>query len=105
MPFAVGGGIRSIEDIRSIIAAGAEKVVINSYAVENPDFIRLAADEFGSSTIAVCIDVKKKLFGGLQTWAMKGTKASGFSPVDFAKLMEEKELAKSLYSQLKKTVK
>lgn len=102
MPFAVGGGIRSIEDIRSIIAAGAEKVVINSYAVENPDFIRLAADEFGSSTIAVCIDVKKKLFGGLQTWAMKGTKASGFSPVDFAKLMEEKGAGEIIIQSIEK---
>lgn len=90
MPFAVGGGIRSLEDIRSIISAGAEKVIINSYAVENPDFIARAAAAFGSSTIAICIDVKKKLFGGLQTWTLAGTKASGHTPVEFAKLMEAK---------------
>lgn len=51
MPFAVGGGIKSIEDIRTIISAGAEKVIINSYAAENPDFIKEASDVFGSSTI------------------------------------------------------
>lgn len=90
MPFAAGGGIKSIEDIRKIIAAGAEKVIIGTSAAENPDFIREAADTFGSSTIVVCIDVKKKLFGGLQTWTINGTKSSGFSPVEFAKLMEEK---------------
>jgi len=90
MPFAAGGGIKSIEDIRKIIAVGAEKVVVGTYAAENPDFIRQAADTFGSSTIVVCIDVKKKLFGGLQTWTINGTKSSGFSPVEFAKLMEEK---------------
>lgn len=102
MPFAVGGGIRSLEDIRSIIAAGAEKVVINSYAVENPEFIREAADEFGSSTIAVCIDVKKKLFGGIQTWSNGGTKASGYSPVDFAKLMEEKGAGEIIVQSIEK---
>jgi cyclase len=90
MPFAVGGGIRSIEDIRKIISAGAEKVVINSYAAENPDFIKEASDTFGSSTIVVCIDVKKKLFGGLQTWTLNGSKSTKFSPIDFAKLMQEK---------------
>lgn len=102
MPFAVGGGIRSLEDIRSIIAAGAEKVVINSYAVENPDFIADAADAFGSSTIAICIDVKKKLFGGLQTWTMAGTKASGFSPAAFAKLMEEKGAGEIIIQSIEK---
>ena len=60
MPFAVGGGIRTIEDIRKIIGAGAEKVIINSYAAENPNFIREASETFGSSTIVVCIDVKNK---------------------------------------------
>ena len=90
MPFGVGGGIRSIDDIRSIIASGAEKVVINSYAAENPDFIREASETFGSSTIVVCMDVKKKLFGGLQTWTVNGTKSTGYSPVDFARLMQEK---------------
>jgi cyclase len=102
MPFAVGGGIRSLEDIRSIIAAGAEKVVINSYAVENPDFITQAAETFGSSTIAICIDVKKKLFGGLQTWTMAGTKSSGFSPVEFAKLMEAKGAGEIIVQSIEK---
>src|ERR1700748_1587667 len=54
MPFCVGGGIRELSQIREIISAGAEKVIIGSYAVENPDFIRQAAREFGTSTITVC---------------------------------------------------
>jgi cyclase len=90
MPFAVGGGVRSIEDVKRIIGAGAEKVIINSYAVENPDFIFQASETFGSSTIVVCIDVKKKVFGGLKTWVKSGSTSSNYSPVDFAKLMEEK---------------
>jgi cyclase len=90
MPFAVGGGIKTCEDIRKIIKAGAEKVIINSSAHFNPNFIKEAVDEFGSSTISICIDFKKKLFGGLQTWTHSGTKSSGYSPLDFAKLMEDK---------------
>lgn len=89
MPFAVGGGIRSVEHIRQLIAAGAEKVVISSYAVENPNFIRQASNEFGSSTIAVCMDVKKKFLGSNLVWTQGGKKSSSYKPVDFAKLMEE----------------
>lgn len=88
MPFAVGGGIEKIEDIQKIIAAGAEKVIINTQAL-NVDFIREAADTFGSSTIVVCLDVKKKFFGKKQTWTLAGEKASGYDPVDFARIMQD----------------
>jgi cyclase len=90
MPFAVGGGISTIEDIRKVIAAGAEKVVICSAAANHPEFIREAADEFGSSTITVCIDVKKKFLGGTKIWTHSGSKATSYTPVEFARLMEEK---------------
>ena len=102
MPFSAGGGVRSIEDIRKIIEAGAEKVIVNSYAVENPDFIREASETFGSSTIVVCMDVKKKLFGGVQTWTKAGTKSSGYSPVDFAKLMEENGAGEIIVQSIEK---
>jgi len=88
MPFAVGGGIAKIEDIKKVIAAGAEKVIINSHAL-NLKFIREAADTFGSSTIVVCMDVKKKLFGKKQTWTMAGEKANGYNPVDFGRIMQD----------------
>ena len=55
MPFTVGGGISNIEDIRTLLSIGTEKVAINTQAVENPQFIREAADVFGSSTIVVSI--------------------------------------------------
>lgn len=89
MPFCVGGGIRELSQIKKILSAGAEKVVIGSYAVENPGFIKEAADAFGSSTITVCIDVKKKLFGKEQVWTVNGTKSSGLDPLEFAFLMEK----------------
>lgn len=90
MPFAVGGGIRSLDDIRALISAGAEKVVIGTHATHDPEFIQLAAETFGSSTIVVCIDVKKKFLKGQRVYAKAGSHATEFSPVEFAKLMEER---------------
>jgi imidazole glycerol-phosphate synthase subunit HisF len=90
MPFAVGGGIRSLQDIRNILSAGAEKVVLNSSAAENPDFIAQAAESFGSSTVTVCIDVKPKRFGGARTWTSGGTRPTEYAPDEFAKLAEDK---------------
>jgi cyclase len=89
MPLSVGGGIRTIDDIKNILLSGAEKVVINSYAAENPNFIKLASDYFGSSAIVVCIDVKNNLFGKPRVWVRNGTKLVKYTPVDFSKLMED----------------
>lgn len=89
MPFAVGGGIKSLEDIRSLISAGAEKVVIGTHAARDPEFIQLAAETFGSSTIVVCIDVKKKFLKGNRVYVRCGVHATEFSPVQYAKMMEE----------------
>jgi cyclase len=102
MPFAVGGGIRTIADIKEIINAGAEKVVINTQAVENPDFIRQAAEEFGSSTIVVSIDVKKKVLGKVQVHTMGGQKATGLDPVEFARQMEDKGAGEIIITSIEK---
>ena len=90
MPFSVGGGIRKLDDIRRILEVGAEKVILNSIAGENSDFVAEAANEFGSSTIAVCIDLKKNIFGKKQVVLCSGKKASTTNPVEFSKQMQEK---------------
>jgi len=90
MPFAVGGGIKTIEQIRKIIGTGAEKVIINSYAAQNPDFIRQASETYGSSCIVVCIDVKKSFFGKEKTYILNGSQSTKFSSLEFAQIMEEK---------------
>lgn len=59
IPLCYGGGVRSIQMIKEILKVGIEKVSVNTFATENPNFIRKAADNFGSSTIVVSIDVKK----------------------------------------------
>lgn len=102
MPFSVGGGIRTLIDIKQILNAGAEKVIINTYAAEQPDFIRDASMEFGSSTIVVSIDVKKNLFGKEQTYILGGSKSTSYSPVDFAKLMEEKGAGELIINSIDK---
>jgi cyclase len=102
MPFAVGGGIRTIQDIKGIINTGAEKVVINSYAVENPEFIRKASDEFGSSTIVVSMDVKKKLFAKKQLYTYGGTKSTGIDPVFFAGLMQKMGAGEIIINSIEK---
>lgn len=84
MPFSVGGGIDSIEDIKQLLKTGVEKVSINSYAIENPQFIRDAANAFGSSTIIVSIDVKKKLLSRYEIYTRCGTKSTGLDPIKFA---------------------
>lgn len=89
MPFAVGGGIKTIEQIRDVINAGAEKVVINTSAAMNPGFIREASLEFGSSTIIVSIDVKKKRRGKEEVFILSGSKSTGSDPVSFAQKMEK----------------
>lgn len=72
IPFTVGGGIRSIEDIRKMLLAGADKVSLNSSALKNPDLIRQGAEMFGSQCIVLAVDAKKKRrwdwMGRLSCW-------------------------------------
>jgi cyclase len=102
MPFSVGGGIRTILDIKEIINAGAEKVIINSYAVENPEFIREASDEFGSSTIIVSLDVKKKRFAKKQLYIYGGKISTGIDPISFASLMQKMGAGEIIINSIEK---
>jgi imidazole glycerol-phosphate synthase subunit HisF len=89
MPLCYGGGITSVQDIRDIVNTGVEKVSLNTKAVEDPQFVKQAADTFGSSTIVVTIDYKKGLLGGTVVTAMGGRKKSKYNPLEFAQLMEQ----------------
>jgi cyclase len=84
MPLAYGGGVRSLADIKAILKVGVEKIVVNTYAVENPVFIQEATDLHGSSTIAVAIDVKRSRFGGYEIRTRSGGTRTGIDPVQFA---------------------
>jgi cyclase len=89
MPFAYGGGIRDLDVVKKIFSLGAEKVVINTHAVENPEFIKKASGRFGSQSIVVSIDVKKSLLGKYNVYTHSGRSATKLDPVDFAVQMEK----------------
>jgi imidazole glycerol-phosphate synthase subunit HisF len=85
MPLTVGGGVRTLEDIRNLLLAGADKVSINSAAVANPDFVREAAEKFGSQCIVVSIDGKETAPGKFEIFTHGGRKETGIDAVAFAK--------------------
>lgn len=89
MPLCYGGGIKTIKEIEKILYTGVEKVSINSAAFENPDLIREAAKEFGSSTIVVSVDIKKTMFSGYKVFTNAGKLNTKKTPDDYAKLMED----------------
>ncbi|WP_339780538.1 imidazole glycerol phosphate synthase subunit HisF [uncultured Thalassospira sp.] len=89
MPVTVGGGVRTLEDIRKLLLAGADKVSINTAAVNNPDFVRDAARKFGSQCIVVSIDAKSTGPDKFEIFTHGGRNETGINAVSFAKQMTE----------------
>ncbi|KZY75746.1 imidazole glycerol phosphate synthase subunit HisF, partial [Oleiphilus sp. HI0068] len=93
IPLTVGGGIRKVEDIRCMLNAGADKVAINTAAVFNPEFVREAAEKFGSQCIVVAIDAKKVSAEGEEgRWEIfthGGRKPTGLDAIEWAKKMAD----------------
>jgi cyclase len=88
MPFSVGGGVSTLDDIRQILSNGAEKVVISSAGLERPEFVREATERFGSSSIVVCIDVKTNFLGRQTVRTRSNGRKLDMSPLDAALMME-----------------
>lgn len=84
MPLTVGGGVRTLEDIRQLLLAGADKVSVNSAAVANRGFIRLAAEKFGSQCVVVAIDAKQTGPGRWEIFTHGGRKPTGIDAVGYA---------------------
>ena len=85
MPVSVGGGIRAVEDARRLLRAGADKISINTSAVENPALLSDAADAFGSQCVVVAIDAKARPDGsGWEVFTYGGRKATGLDVIDYA---------------------
>lgn len=87
MPLTVGGGIKTINDIRETLRAGADKVTINTTAVEQPQFVREASEIFGSQCICVAIDAKRRE-NGFEVYTYGGRKPTGVDAVEWAKQVE-----------------
>jgi len=89
IPLTVGGGIRELSDIRRMLNAGADKVGINTTAVNNPEFVRQAAERFGSQCIVVAIDAKQVGDGKWEIFTHGGRKPTGIDAVEWAKKMAD----------------
>ncbi len=89
MPLTVGGGVRSVDDIRKLLLAGADKASINTAAVTRPEFVREAAEKFGSQCVTVAIDAKQVSPGKFEVFTHGGRTATGLDAVEWAKRMAE----------------
>ena len=89
VPLTVGGGVRSIQDIRKLLLAGADKVSINTAAIKNPDLIKESTNKFGSQCIVVAIDAKKTKDNTWEVFTHGGRQPTQLNAVEFAKLAEK----------------
>lgn len=89
MPLTVGGGVRTNDDVRKLLLAGADKVSINTAAVHNPEFVREAATKFGSQCIVVAIDAKSVAEDKFEIFTHGGRKPTGIDAVEWAKRMAD----------------
>jgi imidazole glycerol-phosphate synthase subunit HisF len=87
MPLTVGGGVRTVDDIRKLLLAGADKVSINTAAVHNPDFVREAAEKFGSQCIVVSVDAKSVSENTFEIFTHGGRNATGIDAIGWAERM------------------
>jgi cyclase len=89
MPLTTGGGVRAIEDIRKLLLAGTDKVSINTAAVKRPEFVKEAAEKFGSQCIVVAVDAKRVGEGRFEVFTHGGRNATGIEAVGWARRMAE----------------
>ncbi|WP_374631302.1 imidazole glycerol phosphate synthase subunit HisF [Ferrovibrio sp.] len=87
MPLTVGGGVRTVDDVRKLLLAGADKTSINTAAVQRPEFVRDAAEKFGSQCVVVAIDARQVSPGKWEVFTHGGRNATGLDAIDWAKRM------------------
>lgn len=102
MPFTAGGGVRSIEDIRRVLRAGADKVVLNTIAVEQPSVVSNGASSFGAQCIVVSIDVRRHADGRCEVFTHSGKQATGLDPVAHARAMEARGAGEILVTSIER---
>ncbi|NND19134.1 MAG: imidazole glycerol phosphate synthase subunit HisF [Silicimonas sp.] len=100
MPLTVGGGVRTVNDVRSLLLSGADKVSFNSAAVANPDVVAEAADRFGSQCIVVAIDAKTVEPGRWEIFTHGGRRPTGIDAVDFARTVAGKGAGEILLTSM-----
>jgi cyclase len=102
VPLTVGGGVRTIEDVRQLLLAGADKVSINTAAVKDPDFVKRASERFGSQCIVVAIDARRVSPGKWEVYTHGGRIPTGIDALEWAKKMEENGAGEILLTSMDK---
>jgi imidazole glycerol-phosphate synthase subunit HisF len=100
MPLTVGGGVRTLDDIRALLLAGADKVSIMTAAVEDRDFVRRAAEKFGSQCIVVAVDAKQTAPGRFEVFTHGGRKPTGLDAVAYAREAAERGAGEILLTSM-----
>ncbi|QJR12588.1 Imidazole glycerol phosphate synthase subunit HisF [Usitatibacter rugosus] len=100
IPLTVGGGVRKVEDVRKLLNAGADKVSINTSAVENPELVYDSARRFGSQAIVVAIDARGREGGGWEVYTHGGRKATGKDVVAWAREMADRGAGEILLTSM-----
>jgi len=100
MPLTIGGGVRTVDDVRNLLLAGADKVSFNSAAVADPDVVARAADRFGSQCIVVAIDAKTVEPGRWEIFTHGGRRVTGIDAVEFAQNVVEKGAGEILLTSM-----
>ena len=100
MPLTIGGGVRTPDDVRALLLAGADKVSFNSAAVANPEVVAQSANKFGNQCIVVAIDAKTNAAGQWEIFTHGGRRSTGIDAVAFARLMEQKGAGEILLTSM-----
>jgi cyclase len=100
MPVSVGGGVRTVEDARKLLRAGADKISINTAAVEDPDLVARMADAFGSQCVVVAVDAKARADGGWNIFTYGGRNDTGIDAVEYAARAVEKGAGEILLTSM-----
>lgn len=98
IPLIVGGGIRSVEDAKNALEAGADKISVNTAAVKNPDLITSLAEKFGSEKVVIAIDAKKSSDENWEVYVSGGKESTGLDLFDWAKQVEEQGAGEILFT-------
>lgn len=100
MPLTFGGRIRSLEEVRARLSLGADKITLNTIAVDDPDFVTAAARRFGSQAIVVSIDVKRHGDGRYEVFTERGRRATGWTPEAWAQEIERRGAGEILLNSI-----
>lgn len=102
VPLTVGGGVRTVEDVRELLLAGADKVAINTAAVKNPEFVKIASHSYGSQCIVVAVDARKAGEENWEVYTHGGRNPTGLDAVEWCLRMEEMGCGEILLTSMDK---